>query len=284
MVTDQVGNNITAIDNAIAAFSELRIALVACAAMDDVLAKSLRHAQVSFAQVDANLVSPGDPELDRYHALILHVGDFADEPDWFRPRHLRINSRPLLLAADPAVIFSRASLRDHADDIIFAPFLPIELTFRLSRLVSGTREGRHSVPPSAKPCVVVADDDPDMVAFLKCVLQRFDVEAHFANDGLTALSAARRLLPDLLLLDIELPIMNGIEVLSCLRDDPGTCSLATLLLTSSADSLHVKKGVDLGAVDYILKPCGYFDLIRKLKPFLAESKPCATIAASETAW
>jgi len=48
--------------------------------------------------------------------------------------------------------------------------------------------------------------------------------------------------------------------------------------------LHVKKGVDLGAVDYILKPCGYFDLIRKLKPFLAESKPCATVAASETAW
>jgi CheY-like chemotaxis protein len=255
------------------AFSELRIGLVACASMEDPLTGSLRQAQVSFAHVDANSVRPGDRELERYHALILHVGDSASQSDWFRPRQLRANSRPLLLAAEPEAIYSRASLRDHADDIIFAPYLPSELIFRLTRLIGGTRDGRHAVAPSAKPCVVVADDDCDIVAFLKCVFQRFDVDAHFVSDGLAALAAARRLLPELLLLDIELPIMNGIDVLSCLRNDPGTSAIVTLLLTASADSMHVKKGVDLGVVDYILKPCGYFDLIRKLKPFLRSQGP-----------
>jgi DNA-binding response OmpR family regulator len=120
---------------------------------------------------------------------------------------------------------------------------------------------------------LVADDDPDIVTFLKCVLQRFDVDAHFVSDGLAALAAARQLLPELLLLDIGLPIMNGIDVLRCLRNDPGTSSLVTLLLTASADSSHVKSGADLGAVDYVLKPCGYFDLIRKLKPLLRNQSP-----------
>jgi len=254
------------------AFSELRIGLVTCAAMDAALTDSLRQAQMSFAQLDANVVGPGDRELERYHALILHVSDGASESNWFRPELLRTNSRPLLLAAALETIHTRASLRDQVDDIIFAPFLPGELIFRLSRLI-GTRDGGHGVVRSAKPCVVVADDDPDILIYLKCVLQRFDVDAHFVSDGLAALAAARRLLPDLLLLDIGMPIMNGINVLRCLRNDPGTGALLTLLLTASADPLHVEEAAELGVLDYILKPLGHFDLIRKLKPLLLHRTP-----------
>jgi len=235
----------------------------------------MRQTQVSFAHVDANLVPPGDPELERYHALILLVGDTATESNWFQPKKLRTNSRPLLLAAEPDAISARASLRDHADDIIFAPYPPSELNFRLSRLMGGTRDGRRAVAPSTKPCVVVADDDPEIVTLLTCVLQCVGVDAHFVTDGLADLAAARRLLPDLLLLDIGLPLMNDIDVLSCLRNDPGTSALVTLLLTASTDSSHVKRGVELGAVDYILKPCGYFDLIGKLKPLLLRNQGLA---------
>jgi|SRR5580658_70553 CheY-like chemotaxis protein len=259
--------------NEINAFSELRIGLVASAPIEIALTGPLRQAQVPFSRVDASAVGPGDQELERYHALILQVGDGATESNWFQPKRLRTNSRPLLLAAEPEAIYSRASLRDHADDIIFAPYLPGELIFRLSRVIAGTCDGRHATALSTKPCVLVADDDPDIVTFLKCVLQRFDVDAHFVSDGLAALAAARQLLPELLLLDIGLPIMNGIDVLRCLRNDPGTSSLVTLLLTASADSSHVKSGADLGAVDYVLKPCGYFDLIRKLKPLLRNQSP-----------
>jgi CheY-like chemotaxis protein len=261
----------------VSALSELRIGLVACAGIEAALTASLRQVQASFAHIDANVASPGDAEMERYHALILHVGEGPNESSWFQPKRLRTNSRPLLLAAEPAAIYSRESLWDHADDIIFAPYLPNELIFRLSRLIGGASEARPAAVAPAKPCVVVADDDPGIIVLLRRALEHLDVDAHFVGDGLAALAAARRLLPDLLLLDIGLPLMNGIDVLRRLRNDPGTCTLVTLLLTASADTLHVTQGVDLGAADYILKPFGYFDLIRKLKPFLTESRSTAAV-------
>jgi len=124
--------------NDTSALSELRIGLVACDAMEPALTRSLRQAQVSCACVDANAVGPGHRELERYQALILLFGDTAVESIWFQPKRLRTNSRPLLLAAEPEALYARASLRDHADEIILAPHPPSELTFRLSHLISGS--------------------------------------------------------------------------------------------------------------------------------------------------
>lgn len=107
--------------NDTSALSELRIGLVACDAMEPAFTRSLRQAQVSCACVDANAVGPGHRELERYQALILLFGDTAVESIWFQPKRLRTNSRPLLLAAEPEALYARASLRDHADDIILAP-------------------------------------------------------------------------------------------------------------------------------------------------------------------
>jgi len=245
-----------------------RIGLVACGAIEPAVTGALQLAQASFAHVDANLVSPEDKGLERYDALILRIGDSVRESNWLRPELLRANSRPLLLAGESASIYYRISLHNHADDVIFVPFFPSELIFRLSRLISGAGEGRHATPRAARPCVLVADDDRDIVIYMKSVLQNFDVDAHFVSDGRAALAAARRLLPDLLLLDVRMPLMSGIDVLRALRNDPGTSALVVALLTGSADTGHVKEGADLGAVHYILKPFGHLDLIRKLKPLL----------------
>lgn len=120
-----------------------------------------------------------------------------------------------------------------------------------------------------KPCVLIADDDHDIVRLLKTVFRNLEVETHFVGDGRAALYAARNILPDLVLLDLGMPIMNGMEVLRSLRKDPGTSSLATVLITGSADPRHVREGADLGAVDYILKPFSYLDITLKLKTLLA---------------
>ncbi len=245
-----------------------RIGLVACGPMDAAVTGALQLAQASFAHVDATLVSPGDKELERYHALILRIGDAAGESNWLRPEMLRNNSCPLLLAGESASIYYRISLQNHADDVIFVPFFPSELIFRLSRLISGVGDDRHAAFRSARPCVLVADDDRDIVVYLKSVLQNFDVDAHFVSNGRAALAAARRLLPDLVLLDVGMPLMNGIDVLRALRNDPGTSALVVALLTASADTSDVRNGAELGAVHYILKPFGHLDLIRKLKPLL----------------
>ena len=264
-------------DKNIPAFSPLeylaphsRVGVVACAALDVALTAPLQQIQASFARIDANTVRPGDRELGQYHALILQADGGSAGSSWFRPELLRTNARPLLLAGEADAIFGRTSLQVHADDIIFAPFAANELIVRLSRLISGTSHGRDAFGRSARRCVLVADDDRDIVTYLDCVLQTFDVDVHFASNGVAALAAARRLLPDLVLLDIGMPVLSGMDVLRCLKNDPGTRDIPALLLTASSDPRDVAKGAEYGAADYILKPFGYIALIQKLKAFLPD--------------
>ena len=123
----------------------------------------------------------------------------------------------------------------------------------------------------------MADDDINITKYLSRVLKSLEAETYFASDGETALAAARQLLPDLMLLDIGLPIMSGLDVLDRLRNDPGTRNLPAVLLTASSDRSDVQKGASLGVLDYILKPLGSISLTRKLRTFLRIASPlCLT--------
>jgi CheY-like chemotaxis protein len=246
-----------------------RIGLLACTkTMYTDFSEALTRVHASSAPIQAEVVPPGAPELDRYDALVLHVSDDNAGLDWFRAEVLRRNTRPLLLAGATEAVCGPTSWQSYVDDVILPPFSTPELLFRLHRLIVGASERRRNAEPRSKPCVLVADDDPAIILFVKFALLNFDVDAHFVRDGKAALDSARRLHPDLLLLDVGMPIMSGIEVLRSLRKFPGTSSLVTVMLTGSSDSSDVKNGFQLGAVDYILKPCKQVDLTRKLTELL----------------
>jgi len=250
-----------------------RVGLVNCTAIEAVIIRALTQVEASFAVVQANAVDPGASELNRFDALILGVGDGVDESGWLLPEIARNHTRPLLLAGPPEAIYCREALQSHADDIILTPFSKRELLFRLHRITRGKRPFRETVVRSEKPIVLVADDDRDITIYLGCVLKNLNVEINIVGDGRAALAAARQLLPDLLLLDIGLPIINGLDVLRQLRNDPGTHDLATVLLTGSSDPSHVSEGADLGVLDYILKPFDGVDLVRKLKAHIGAKSP-----------
>jgi CheY-like chemotaxis protein len=122
---------------------------------------------------------------------------------------------------------------------------------------------------SGQPCILVADDDRDIIIYLKNVLRALAAETHFVTDGKAALVAARRFLPDLLLLDVGMPVMNGIDVLRSLKRYPSASALVTVMLTGSSDPAHVAACAALGAVDYILKPLDHVDITRKVNGLLA---------------
>jgi CheY-like chemotaxis protein len=247
-----------------------RIGLVDCTAIEAVVASALKQAQASFAILQANSVDPGAPELNRFDGLMLGVGvgEAPSESDWLRPDILKRHIRPLLLAGPPDEIYRQETLQSLADDVIFSPFSESELLFRLYRITSGECAYRETTLRSGKPIVLVADDDCNITSYLEAVFTNLNVEAHFVADGRSALAAARQLLPDLLLLDIGLPIMTGLEVLRRLRYDPGTRDIATILLTASSDPSNGQQAANLGVSDYILKPFGHIDLVRKLKALL----------------
>lgn len=101
--------------------------------------------------------------------------------------------------------------------------------------------------------VLVVDDDPVVGQVVECVLEDM-CACHLVSSGLEAHSKAVELQPDLILLDVMLPGMNGYDVCQHLKEDPSTASIPVVFLTSRRDFHDERMGLRLGAVDYLNKP------------------------------
>lgn len=101
--------------------------------------------------------------------------------------------------------------------------------------------------------VLIVDDEPMNLAAMRQVLED-DYPLAFANGGLVALEAARRLRPALVLLDIEMPDMDGHEVCRQLKADPQLAHIPVVFVTAKDDSADLDSGLRLGAAAYLHKP------------------------------
>jgi DNA-binding response OmpR family regulator len=113
--------------------------------------------------------------------------------------------------------------------------------------------------------ILVVDDEPTLVATLKYNLERESFRVLTANDGETALSEARKGSPDLVVLDLMLPGLNGLEVCRILRKET---SVPILMLTARGDELDKVAGLEIGADDYVTKPFGMAELVARVRAML----------------
>ena len=107
--------------------------------------------------------------------------------------------------------------------------------------------------PDQRPRLLLVDDEPTNLQVLRHVLQA-DYRLLFATDGARALQVAREQLPQLILLDIMMPGMDGYAVCRALKADPATAGIPVIFITALNDSQDETAGFDVGAVDYITKP------------------------------
>jgi diguanylate cyclase (GGDEF)-like protein len=106
--------------------------------------------------------------------------------------------------------------------------------------------------------LLLAIDDSDLIhRLLRARLKHEQIQIHCAGDGPTGLSMARALQPDVILLDIEMPGMDGFAVLEQLKSDPVTMEIPVIVLSSTEDTDCKVRGLDMGAIDFVTKP---FDL------------------------
>jgi len=101
--------------------------------------------------------------------------------------------------------------------------------------------------------ILIVDDSDLNVAVLVDMLKH-DFELSVAKDGMEAIEMARSVIPDLILLDIVLPKMDGYEVIKILKDDPSTSEIPIIFVTALSNVDNERKGLMLGADDYIQKP------------------------------
>jgi len=105
-----------------------------------------------------------------------------------------------------------------------------------------------------KAKILLADDEEDIKTVISLYLSAKGYEVVTAYDGLDAIDKAKTEKPDLILLDVMMPIMNGFEVCQKLQGDPETQNIPIIMLSAAAQSETITKSIELGAKDYIVKP------------------------------
>jgi len=119
-----------------------------------------------------------------------------------------------------------------------------------------------------KPKILVVDDEPDAVELIEFNLKGAGFDVLTAADGEEALRLARGHVPDLVLLDLMLPEVDGLEVCKILRRDSTTASLPIVMVTAKAGELDRVLGLELGADDYVTKPFSPRELVLRVKNLL----------------
>ena len=117
---------------------------------------------------------------------------------------------------------------------------------------------------SKKPLILLTDDLPQSLEILAAILEEeFDVS--FAHDGAEALTFLKNVKPDLILLDIIMPNINGFEVCTALKSSPDTKDIPIIFMSSMTDTDEIVKGFQLGAVDYIKKPFNPLEVLVRVR-------------------
>jgi DNA-binding response OmpR family regulator len=122
--------------------------------------------------------------------------------------------------------------------------------------------------------ILIADDEPNIVAAVEFLLQRRGYEVQVARTGEQALQLVEASPPDLVLLDVMMPVKSGYEVCRRLRERPEWRNIRIVMLSAKGRDAEVTKGLALGADAYVTKPFSTRDLMTKINDLL-EQKPHA---------
>jgi two-component system OmpR family response regulator len=125
---------------------------------------------------------------------------------------------------------------------------------------------------SRKPLVLIAEDDHDLGRLLVFSLQRRGYRTRLATDGRAALNAAFEHKPDLILLDLMLPILHGYEVCRLLKSGPVLARIPVIMLTALVTTENKVRGFKLGADDYLTKPFAMPELLARINALLSRRK------------
>ncbi len=139
------------------------------------------------------------------------------------------------------------------------------MTFVNSRISTRPTTGNSAAPRSL---ILIVDDVPENLQVLASYLSNVGYEVLPATSGSKALNFARARMPDLILLDVSMPEMDGFEVCRCLKNMPELSNIPVLFITARTDTEDVVRGFNVGGVDYITKPFNSTELLARVKTHL----------------
>ncbi|RKU38671.1 DNA-binding response regulator, partial [Candidatus Poribacteria bacterium] len=121
--------------------------------------------------------------------------------------------------------------------------------------------------------ILAVDDDIDILELIQMSLTAEGFDVITANDGMSGLEKARAYSPDLILLDLMMPVMDGFEVIGKLRTDEQTRAIPVIMLTARAQTHERVQGLHAGADDYVTKPFDLDELTARIEAVLGRTLP-----------
>lgn len=120
-----------------------------------------------------------------------------------------------------------------------------------------------------KKKVLAVDDEPNILMSIEFILEMEGYQVFLARDGEEALEVAERVRPDLILLDVNMPRKDGYEVCRMLREHADLAGTRVIMLTAKGQALERKKGIEVGADEYVTKPFSADELLAVMRTLIA---------------
>jgi two-component system, OmpR family, alkaline phosphatase synthesis response regulator PhoP len=129
--------------------------------------------------------------------------------------------------------------------------------------------------------ILIVDDEEDIVELISYNLEKEGLSALKAFDGISAVKIVKAQKPDLIILDLMLPLMSGIDVCKTIRGDATTAGIPIIMLTAKSDEIDKILGLEIGADDYVTKPFSVRELIARVRAQLRRLQDEKNPAAKE---
>jgi two-component system cell cycle response regulator DivK len=250
-----------------------RIALVGLPANEEQrLSVALKRAEASVVFF-APATRPTVEAIRSCHAVVVHVRPETAGSPWLDSSSVSASDPPLVLVGEREQLLALdPEIQSLAVEFLMDSWQPEEALVRLSHAVSARRMGapqsasRESAPVGP-PIALLADDDPTVLALVRAAVENIGMECHTATDGRSAIETIRQIRPHVAVLDVNMPGMDGYEVLAAIRAEK--MPVRVLLLTALQQESDVIRGFTLGADDYVVKPFSPLELVARLKRLLS---------------
>jgi CheY-like chemotaxis protein len=185
--------------------------------------------------------------------------------DELRPIRVESFPKPVIAGITPDSLRHYTQwVRNSVADWFFCPGTSDELLTRVTVALQ-----RHAGPKRSKTgrafCVLLADDDPMLHDLFRVMIQGQGIVFRAVDDGRKALEVARDWQPDLVVLDVNMPILDGFQVLTALKSDETTKDTPVIMMTGSNQDSQILRGLRLGAKDYVVKPFNAAAVLERIR-------------------
>jgi CheY-like chemotaxis protein len=247
------------------------------------LCGALERASARPRRFEAGL-RPAADTLSACSLVVVHVNPATLGTHWLHPLTVTEMSQPLvLIGIREHLLDLDATVLPRASDLLIDGWQPEEALIRLSHAltravlvkapaVPATQRSKqnHAVPMPREVTleseVLIADDDTTVRMVVRGIIQGAGIKCRMACDGNEALRVVRDCLPPALILDVNMPGMDGYEVLAAIRNE--ALPVRVILLTARQQEADITRGFTLGADDYVVKPFNPAELLARVKRYL----------------